>query len=108
MIDDLLIDVCDVHSTSVGQSGMGGRKLTTVSPPVLPNEPTRRRLLRGNEQTLVGREGERTTHRFYFTGGRTIKPTYKIKFGGDWHDVVMPDNPHNMDEFVQVDAILRR
>jgi len=113
----LLNSTCDVYTLSTSKDSMGGINESYTAR--LTDLPCRVRLLAAKEQVAMGREEDRTTHRFYFGSEQDFRSTDRIKnvkkfrkgqeVGTDTnnYDVVFPHDVDRMSRFIQCDAALR-
>ena len=75
---------------------------------MVKDEPCRLRLLRGSEQSLVGSEGDVTSHRLYCSALIDITSNDEVVMDdGLRYDVDLPDDPHGLGHHLQVDLIRR-
>jgi len=63
------------------------------------------RLLSGDEKITNEKENWTTTHRFYCDASNTLNRGDVIVKDGKTYDIKVIDNPHELDEFLQVDCV---
>ena len=93
-----------VTRLSVSQDAIGGESYSTSS---TATAKCRIRQLSKDENTIQGRETIDSTHRIYCAASVDVEENDEITIGSDTFDVRGVDNPHELDEFLQIDVELR-
>jgi SPP1 family predicted phage head-tail adaptor len=95
--------VFSVENYSSTADGLGGQ--TNPVWTLVCEVNGRRRLLSGNEIIANEKRGYNSTHRFYCDYTSSITEGQRIVYGGEYYSIKFVDNPHNENEFLQIDVL---
>jgi SPP1 family predicted phage head-tail adaptor len=97
--------VFSVQESTATADGLGGQTETWSAVSGLGEVNGRRRLLSGNEIIANEKRGYNSTHRFYCDYTSSITEGQRIVYGGEYYSIKFVDNPHNENEFLQIDVL---
>ena len=90
---------------SGSSDSMGGESETWSNVTALTNINARMRLLSGDEIIENDKRGFKSSHRAYCDYNSSITKSLRVVYNSEYYTIKFIDNPHNENEFLQIDVL---